>query len=195
MNKFSSAMQPKPFYTTTELAAICDVNPVTIFRAITNGLLRAATTPGGHFRIPKDAAEEFLRKNNVPFISSQRDTRRVLIVEDNPTELRMFKRALERPGNFEVTVTSSGYSAGFLTRSFQPDLILLDIYLADIDGREVARLVNAEPELRHTKIVAITGANNPKELQDIEAGGFDAVISKPIKPAELVGRLRQILKF
>ena len=178
-------MPMKDYFTTGELAEICHVSPTTIFRAISNKNLRAATTPGGHFRISREDAEDFLRKNNIPIPGAEAKVKKILVVEDNPVELRMFQRALESEATFAVKTTESGYEAGFLTQSFRPDVILLDIFLGDIDGRQVARLIRSDASLRRTKIVAITGAKNAKDLKDIKSLDFDAVIQKPIAPNDL----------
>lgn len=182
----------KKYYTTGEVAQICHVSAATIFRAIVNKSLRAAKTPGGHFRVSSDDLDHFLKKSN---LAPEKETRnaRILIVEDNPVELRFFKRALEREKSFEINTTGSGYEAGFLTQSLKPDLILLDILLADSDGREVARLIRADNELKHTKIIAITGAKDAKIIKDLVSTHFDSFIFKPIDPDELLTKVRRLL--
>jgi excisionase family DNA binding protein len=183
----------KSYYTTGELAEICHVSPTTIFRAILSKHLNAATTPGGHFRVARQEVEEFLKKNNIPFPGNQIQTKKVLIVEDNPAELRLYQRALETDSNLIVKTTDSGYEAGFLTQSFKPDLILLDIFLSDADGRQVAKLIRADRELRHTKIVAITGSKSPQDIKEIKALGFDGFIQKPISGADIRKEVRAVL--
>jgi excisionase family DNA binding protein len=180
----------KEYYTTGELAQLCHVDPTTIFRAIVNRSLKAATTPGGHFRIHGKEVESFLRKNNIPIPDLPTATPRILIVEDNPAEQLMFRRALGGKHKFEVKTTGSGYEAGFLTQLFRPDLILMDIFLADMDGREAARLIRSDPKLKHTKILAVTGSKDPNVLREIRSAKFDAVVLKPIEAEAL---RRQIL--
>ena len=183
----------KEYYTTGELAEICHVSPTTISRAINNKQLKATTTPGGHFRVSRKEAEEFLEKNNIPIPRLHLRTKRILIVEDNVTELRLFSRALEKGKKYELKTTGSGYEAGYLTESFKPDLILLDIFLDDIDGRQVARLIRSDPDLKHTKIVAVTGAKNPKDIKEIITSHFDSFIFKPIDPDELRMKIEKLL--
>jgi len=59
-------MKEKIFYTTGEIARMLGVSPTTMFRAIENKQLAAATTPGGHYRVSREDLEAFLKKNNVP---------------------------------------------------------------------------------------------------------------------------------
>jgi len=184
----------KKYFTTGELADLCSVSPVTIFRAINNHSIQASTTPGGHFRIEKGVAEEFLKRNNIPLRVIEPTTKKILIVEDNLAELRFFERVFHSDSSFEVKGTVSGYKAGFLTESFKPDLILLDIFLEDVDGREVATVVRSEESLKHTKILAITGTKNPKEIAAIRKWGFDGVLLKPVTPVELKFQVERLLK-
>lgn len=184
----------KEFYSTGEVARLLDVSAVTIFRAISRGRLRASTTPGGHYRVNRKDLEFFLKENKVGLNVLEPRTKRVLIVEDNPAELRMLQRLLGAEPDLEVKGTTSGYEAGYLTKSFQPDLLLLDIFLKDVDGREVVRLLRSDPVLKDTKIVAITGARDPKDLREIRACGVQALIRKPIQPEALRRQLRSLLE-
>lgn len=189
----SESPATKSYFSTSELAAICSVSATTIFRAVVNKTIKASTTPGGHFRISREEAEEFLRKNNVPLPWEKKRTRKILIIEDNPVELRLYQRALAESPRYEVQGTSSGYLAGFLTQSFRPDLILLDIFLPDLDGREVAKAIRADDKLKRIKIVAITAASDPKDVKEIKALGLDGFIQKPISPAHLMKEIQRYL--
>ena len=82
----------------------------------------------------------------------------------------------------------------FLTKSLKPDLILLDIFLKDVDGREVVKLIHSDSELKNTRIVAISVTKDPKEIRSIKASGDDAFIQKPISPADLRERLKALLE-
>lgn len=171
-----------------------DMSPTTIFRAIEKKTLRAATTPGGHYRIRLEDLEEFLRKNNVSLSVIAPRTKRVLIVEDNPVELRMFQRALQSDVHLDIKATNSGYEAGFLTKSLKPDLILLDIFLGEMDGREIARIIRSDPELKGVKILAISGSKDPKVIQEIKDCGIDAFVEKPVSPETLRKSVRALLE-
>lgn len=188
-------MPRKEFYTTAEVAQACNVSRATISRAIQDGLLKTATTPGGHFRIQRRDLEEFFRKNNYQLSLLGSETARVLIVEDNPAELRFFQRALESEARLDILGIGSGYEAGYLTKSFKPDLILLDIYLEDVDGRKVVKIIREDPELKRTKILAISAVKNPKDVLSIKSCGVDEFISKPISAADLKAKVKAWLKL
>ena len=189
-------MTKKTFYTTGQVARLLDMSPATIFRAIEKGQLNSSTTPGGHNRISREELEAFLRSNNISLrvLGSRERRARVLIVEDNPAELRVFKRALQAAANLEIVTTTSGYEAGCLTKSFCPDIILLDIFLADADGREIVKLIRSNPELKATKIAAISGAASPDDLHTIRACGVDEFIQKPVTPDDLRETILNLLQ-
>src|SRR5579862_7922643 len=100
-------MTRKEFFTSGELAKMCNVSHTTIFRAIQDGRLKAATTPGGHFRLQRADVEEFLKRNNYPLSLLAGGGGRVLIVEDDPLQLRFFKRALQSEPGLEVEGAAS----------------------------------------------------------------------------------------
>lgn len=183
----------KNFYSTGDIARMLNVSPTTIFRAIEKKRLPASTTPGGHYRISRENLEEFLRENKIPLNVLEPRSRKVLIVEDNPAEKRLFERAISDDVDLEVRSTSSGYEAGFLTKSFKPDLIVLDIYLGDGDGRQILRLIRSDPALKRTKILVVSGIRDHDELEDIRAAGVDDILNKPVSVAVLRQKVRKLL--
>ncbi|MFA6030346.1 MAG: response regulator [Elusimicrobiota bacterium] len=187
-------MTIKPFYTTGEVARMLGVSPATIFRAVEKGQLKASATPGGHNRVARKDLEEFAKSLGVDAKALTPGKTRVLVVEDNLAELRVMQRGLQKEPGFEVQTTASGYGAGYLTKAFRPDVILLDIFLSDLDGREVVKIIRADPELKDTIVLAVTAASDAKDLKEIEAAGVDEIIRKPIPSAELRAKILKLLE-
>lgn len=183
----------KNYYTTGEVARLLNVSQMTVWNAIKKKVLRAGRTHGGHYRISRESLDDYRRRFQLTDETPGSDKWRILIVDDEPTVLRMLRRSLEFDPSLEIKTTDSGYEAGFLTKSFKPDLILLDIFLKDLDGRRVARQIRSDEELKGTKIVAVTGARDPKDLKEIKQAGVDDIIEKPITPTELRARVGRIL--
>jgi len=171
-----------------------NVSQTTIFRAIDRKALRASTTPGGHYRVLREDLEQFLKANNDPIDVLEPRVKRVLVVEDNPVELQMVKRVLSAEPMLEVRGTASGYEAGLLTKSIKPDLILLDIFLNDVDGRNVAKLIREDPELKGTQIVAMTGSRDQAVLDELVQAGFADLLTKPLDAPVLLERVRRLLR-
>jgi DNA-binding response OmpR family regulator len=86
---------------------------------------------------------------------------------------------------FEVRVVNQAERALDAARAFLPRLVILDLELPGISGREVARRLREAPELAGCKVAALTGHDRPKEEESIAKAGFDHYLVKPINPAEL----------
>ncbi len=114
---------------------------------------------------------------------------RVLIVDDNDASAKTIGWMMESYGH-EYSIASSGRIAIELSRSFLPDIVLLDIGLPDMDGYEVCKKMRNEPALKDAIIIAQTGWGDIKHRQRSKAAGFNYHLIKPID----MNVLRQILE-
>lgn len=83
--------------------------------------------------------------------------KRILVIDDNAGVTRMLKEALNATGLYEVREENTGWSGLEMARQFQPDLVLLDLMMPIMNGGEVARRIAAEPTLKATRIVFLSG--------------------------------------
>src|SRR4030095_11972034 len=100
------------------------------------------------------------------------------IVEDNPDNLLLFRAMLE--DLYEVTTYETGPEALRGFQDEQPDLILLDISLPEMDGPEVLRRIDADPLLRGIPVIALTAHAMAGDREAFLAAGFDEDINKPL---------------
>ena len=115
---------------------------------------------------------------------------RVLVVEDETTIARPLRRALEREG-YDVSVCETGHGALKLARTWVPDLILLDLLLPDMDGRDVAREIRTNSKV---PIIMVTArADESERVVGLEIGADDYV-TKPFSVAELIARMRAVTR-
>jgi len=113
----------------------------------------------------------------------------VVAVDDNPTNLDTLLEALSSE-RLDLAVATDGTTALSLIEREQPDVVLLDVMLPDIDGFEVCRRLKANPKTTDTQIVFMTSLNNREHrLQGLHAGAVD-FISKPFDAEELLARIR-----
>lgn len=117
----------------------------------------------------------------------------ILLLEDDPYEARLVKRALERH-NYRILHAADGESGLKLAMEEQPDLILLDLGLPDIDGQTVAALLKAMPHLAHTPLVAVTAWPPDTAREMAQAYGCSGYISKPISPLEFPAQIAVYLQ-
>ena len=108
--------------------------------------------------------------------------RRALVVEAEPETLRLCRDVLEGAG-FVVDVVDSGIAAVVAAREERPDLILVDLQLRDVPGREAIGWLRSNPALRSTPIIVLTtNAREDAELAAIRPG---ASLRKPVSPATI----------
>ncbi len=119
----------------------------------------------------------------------------VLYIEDNPDNLTLVKRAIEAIGHTFIGI-SNGMDGLKKANEINPDLILLDINLPDIDGYEVARRLRASSNqnLTYVPIIAITANALKGDAEKALEAGCDVYMSKPINIRELWSRVESLLK-
>jgi CheY-like chemotaxis protein/nitrogen-specific signal transduction histidine kinase len=106
-------------------------------------------------------------------------SRRVLVVDDNQDAANSLAQLLKHKGH-QTRVAYSGREALEVMRAFSPDVALLDIGLAEMDGYDIARHLRARPELKGLRLVAVTGYGQAEDRERAQAAGFDDHIVKPV---------------
>lgn len=117
---------------------------------------------------------------------------RVLVADDNLDAAWSVAKLLELMG-YEIRIASSGKEAVDIGNEWKPDAMVLDIGLPDMDGREVARSVRAQPEGIKPVLVAVTGWGQVSDVRESLEAGFDAHLTKPVNFQELLGILEEQL--
>ncbi len=113
--------------------------------------------------------------------------REVLVVEDDTILAETLARLLESWGH-RVRVVNDGPGALREAKASPPEVVFLDIGLPGMNGVEVARRLRAEPDLRHARLVAVTGDEGATEVLQARAG-FEQLLVKPISPRVLLEAL------
>lgn len=119
-------------------------------------------------------------------------SKRILMVEDTEDN-RQIIRDLIATTAYELIEAPDGGTGVAAARMHRPDLILMDIQLPVIDGYEAARLIKADPELRHIPIIAVTSYALSGDEAKALAAGCDGYLAKPFSPRELLAKIRQFL--
>jgi len=110
--------------------------------------------------------------------------KKVLVVEDNANNLLLTKDILRHHG-YEVIVACNGHEAIRLARERNPDLILMDIQMAVMDGMTAGRILKGDPATRDIKVIAVTSFAMKGDRERILEAGFDDYIAKPLNTREL----------
>ncbi len=115
---------------------------------------------------------------------------KILIVDDEKGFTRLTRLAMTE---FEICEENSAVRALETARSFQPDLILLDVVMPDMDGGDIAAQIKADPALKNVPIVFLTAIVTEKETAKRQSFGGYPFISKPITPEKLAENIRKHL--
>jgi CheY-like chemotaxis protein len=116
---------------------------------------------------------------------------KILYVEDNEDNVYMLKNRLTRAG-FTVVVAVNGPQGIAMATSEQPDLILMDVTLPDIDGEEATRQIKANPATKHIPIVALTAHAMIGDRERTLAAGCDDFDTKPVDLPRLLGKINAL---
>lgn len=115
--------------------------------------------------------------------------KKILIVEDNELNMKLFLDLLEAYG-YDTVGTRNGLEALDLAREHRPDLILMDIQLPEVSGLEVTKWLKEDDDLRPIPVVAVTAFAMKGDEERIRQGGCEAYLSKPISVAKFIETVR-----
>lgn len=179
--------------TLSQAARECGVSRVTMWRWVKTSGLVSATTAGGHHRIRrKDLCDFIERKNMGHRIRSTDKRQKILVVDDDPHIQKYLIKVLTGKG-YHVITGRDGFEAGILVMKFQPQLVVLDLYMPHIDGFQVCRHLKSDPDTAPIKILAISGMALEANIQHAKDCGADAFLEKPLDINRLLGLVESLL--
>ncbi|MEK6248471.1 MAG: response regulator [Planctomycetales bacterium] len=184
----------KTVFTTGEAAKICKVSQQTIIRCFDSGQLKGFRVPGSRFRrIPRELLFSFMRENGIPTDALESGKRKILVVDDDVELVELITDVLERDGRLEVRSVNNGFDAGMMVKDFKPDLIVLDVMLPDINGKEVCQRVRSDSSMDSVRIICISGMVEEDKVDELRQAGANDFMRKPFEVDRLIDRICQLL--
>ena len=118
----------------------------------------------------------------------------ILVVDDEPDNFDVIETLLSEQ-NYQLHYAANGKNAIASLEAFQPDLILMDVMMPEMDGIEVCRRIKANPEWQIVPIIMVTALNSKSDLANCLNAGADDFISKPINSVEMRARVHSMLRI
>jgi sigma-B regulation protein RsbU (phosphoserine phosphatase) len=129
-----------------------------------------------------------MTKHSPPSTDSRAEAERILLVDDNPTNLQVLFQTLEGRG-YNLLVAKDGETALTIVKKALPELILLDIMMPGIDGYEVCRQLKENPGTRDIPVIFLSALDDTKDkVRGLDLGAVD-YISKPFQADEVIARV------
>ena len=173
-------MTTKTVFTTGEAAKVCKVSQQTIIRCFDNGTLKGFRVPGSRFRrIPRDLLFQFMQENGIPTDALESGKRKVLIVDDDEELVELLVDVFERDKRFDIRTANNGFDAGMTVKEFRPDLVVLDVMLPDINGKEVCQKIRSDKSLEKVRVICISGMVEQDKIEDLKVAGANEFLQKP----------------
>lgn len=123
------------------------------------------------------------------------EERRLLYVEDNPSNVELFTGVMALREGFRVEVAIDGLQGLAMAKTHPPDLAVIDINLPGIDGIELCRRLKSDPATQHVPLIALSANAMPSDVARAQRAGFDVYLTKPLNVVQLFSEIDRMLKL
>jgi len=120
--------------------------------------------------------------------------KKILIAEDEDDILELLSAILGDLEGYEILCARGGEEALRITQVDNPDIVLLDIQLPNLNGYEVCKLVKSDPTMSRTKVLMMSGMAQNSDWRKAQEVGADGYIIKPFSSIELVEKIEELLR-
>lgn len=136
-----------------------------------------------------------MRDNGIPTDALENGKKKLLIVDDEQDLVDLMSDAFARDGRFDIRTANNGFDAGMQVKEFRPDMVVLDVMLPDINGKEVCQRVRSDKSLDSVRIICISGMIEAEKINDLRVAGADDFMQKPFTVDRLIDRVCDLLEI
>ncbi|HEX8965612.1 MAG TPA: response regulator [Patescibacteria group bacterium] len=120
---------------------------------------------------------------------------KILLIDDEQALLKVFTETLQALGHFEVETAETGNDGMEKVRSLQPDLVLLDQVLPDINGNQILQMIKQDPSTKNIPVAMLSNFNQDNLVQEaINLGALDYILKYQVEPEDLVAKVNKLIK-
>jgi twitching motility two-component system response regulator PilH len=117
---------------------------------------------------------------------------KILVVDDSPTEVFQFKEMLEQMG-YEVVTAENGREGVVMAASEQPDIVLMDIVMPDMNGFQATRQITRSADTKHIPVIIVSSKNQETDKVWGQRQGARGYVTKPVDTEELVSVMQGVM--
>lgn len=137
-------------------------------------------------------AQQFVKGD---FMSSGNTTKKVLVVDDNPTIVELIKYAVSLQGAYEVSVAYDGAQGLQRVYEEQPDCVIIDVRMPRMDGYQFVRCLRGDPRTADTPLIILSAMTREEDQIIGLLSGADEYLTKPFKPTALNAAIERVLRL
>ncbi len=120
---------------------------------------------------------------------------KILLIDDEQALLKVFTETLQTLGHFDVETAETGNDGIEKVRSLQPDLVLLDQVLPDINGNQILQMIKQDPSTKNIPVAMLSNFNQDNLVQEaINLGALDYILKYQVEPEDLVAKVNKLIK-
>jgi len=194
-DKDKSKLTPDSVLSTSEVAALLQVSPVTVEMWVRNGILRSSKTADGHDHYRYSDILKHAERLNIVVEGDITMITKVLIVDDDSFVADFLKDFLEsRESVYEVQRTGVSFLADKLVKTFHPHVLILDLRMPGMSGIELCRQFSAQI-IEGLRVIGVSGFWNEEDKKAFLAVGGEYCLEKPLNVKELIAVLEENRQF
>lgn len=194
-------LKTKDYFSTSEAAQLLDVAVSTIQLWTNEGLLKAWTTAGGHRRIVKSSVEALLEKQQESIRREKDDKQNrqqpisIVVVEDNEQEIMLYQQQFAISDiKMDVHIYKDGYAGLMNIGRILPDIIISDLMMPNMNGFEMLKAINDNPELQHSKLIVVSALTDDEIKNRGGLPGDILALRKPLPFNVLENLIREVIR-
>jgi two-component system alkaline phosphatase synthesis response regulator PhoP len=128
-------------------------------------------------------------------MSSGNETRKVLVIDDNPTIVELIKYAVNLQGTYQVIVAYDGVEGLEVFYREHPDCVIIDVKMPRMDGYQLVRCLRGDPRTANTPLIILSAMTREEDQMTGLLSGADEYLTKPFKPTALNAAIERVLKL
>jgi excisionase family DNA binding protein len=184
----------KNVLTTGDVAKICNVAPRTVSKWFDSGQLKGYRIPGSKDRrIPLGELLRFMKANNMPTEILPLGKIRLLVVDGGEHPTGALVETLQSRHSYDVQVARSSFEVGTAMQKMAPHVVLINLLTNGVDAHDICRNIRSNEDFAAVRIIALANRLTPPESAALLQRGFDAYVSNPADPVEVIRKIEETL--